>query len=40
MRHAVTTLVTRENTAIVQDALGALSLCICGLVLLYLPGLF
>ncbi len=39
MRQTQITLVARENAEILQDALGALSLCITFLALLFLPGL-
>ncbi|WP_263298453.1 hypothetical protein [Rhodobacter sp. TJ_12] len=40
MRHALNTIADRNTAELVQDALGALSLCVTFMAVLYLPGLF
>lgn len=40
MRHAMTKLANRDTTEFAQDALGALSLLVTFVGVLYLPGLF
>ncbi|PTV94889.1 hypothetical protein C8J27_106157 [Rhodobacter aestuarii] len=40
MRHALNAFADRKTTEIVQDTLGALSLCITFGAVLFLPGLF
>ena len=40
MRQTRTTRLAHETAQLVQDAVGALSLCVTFLAVLYLPGLF
>lgn len=40
MRHAMTKLAARDTAEFMQDALGALSLLVTFVGVLYLPGLF
>ena len=40
MTKTLTVLIGRDATHLAQDALGALSLCITFVAVLYLPGLF